>query len=143
MAPSDENKATVRQFFACASGGDLDDLGAVATPDYVLHDPTLPEDVRGLDGVRELAEMYRSGMSGLQVTIEHQLADGDHVATRYTCRGTHSGDIMGTPASGREVAISGLVVSRFQDGRVAEEWVVQDTFGMLRQIGALPEVVES
>jgi len=143
MTPSEENKAAVREFFACASGGDLDDLSAVVGQDYVLHDPTLPEEVRGLEGARELVEMYRSGMSDLEVTIEHQIADGDYVATRYTCRGTHTGDIMGTPATGRDVTISGLVISRFLDGRVVEEWEVQDTFGLLRQIGALPEVVGS
>lgn len=143
MAPSEENKAAVRQFFATASGGDLDDLGAVVSPDYVLHDPALPEDVRGLEGLRELVEMYRSAISDLELTIDHQLADGDYVATRYTFCGTHAGDIMGTPATGRDVTVAGLLISRFQNGMVAEEWEVQDTFGMLRQIGALPEVVTS
>lgn len=143
MAPSEENKTAVREFFACASGGDLEELGAVVSPDYVLHDPALPEDVRGLEGARKLVEMYRDGMSDLAVTIDHQLADGDHVATRYTCRGTHTGDIFGTPATGRDVTIAGLVISRFENGLVAEEWEIQDTLGMLQQIGALPEVVES
>ncbi|MDQ3575906.1 MAG: ester cyclase, partial [Actinomycetota bacterium] len=88
-------------------------------------------------------EMYRSAISDLKLTIDQQLADGDYVATRYTFRGTHAGDIMGTPATGRDVTVAGLVISRFQNGMVAEEWEVQDTLGMLRQIGALPEVVTS
>jgi predicted ester cyclase len=87
--------------------------------------------------------MYRSGIRGLRVTIEQQLADGDFVATRYTCRGTHEGDIMGVPATGRDVTIAGLVISRFQDGKVVEEWEVSDVFGLLQQIGALPQMATS
>jgi predicted ester cyclase len=143
MASSEENKAAVREFFACASCGDFDKLNAVVGPDYVLHDPALPEEVRGIEGARELVEMYRSGIGGLRVTIEQQLAEGDLVATRYTCRGTHEGDIMGTAATGRDVTIAGLVISRFRDGKVVEEWEVSDVFGLLQQIGALPEMATS
>lgn len=81
MASSEQNKAAVREFFACASSGELDRLDAFVSPDYVLHDPSLPEEVRGIDGVRELVETYRSGIAGLGVTIDHQIADGDYVAT--------------------------------------------------------------
>jgi steroid delta-isomerase-like uncharacterized protein len=143
MASSEGNKAAVREFFACASRGDFDKLNAVVSPDYVLHDPALPEAVRGIEGAAELIEMYRSGIRGLRVTIEQQLADGDFVATRYTCRGTHEGDIMGVPATGRDVTIAGLVISRFQDGKVVEEWEVSDVFGLLQQIGALPQMATS
>ncbi len=140
MVSSEENKAAVRDFFACASYGDLDKLSAVVGPDYVLHDPALPEEVRGIEGARDLVETYRSGIGGLRVTVEQQLDEGDLVATRYTCRGKHEGDIMGVPATGRDVTIAGLVISRFRDGRVVEEWEVSDVFGLLQQIGALPEM---
>jgi steroid delta-isomerase-like uncharacterized protein len=143
VASSEGNKAAVREFFACANRGDFDKLKEVVSPDYVLHDPALPEAVRGIEGAAELIEMYRSGIRGLRVTIEQQLADGDFVATRYTCRGTHEGDIMGVPATGRDVTIAGLVISRFQDGKVVEEWEVSDVFGLLQQIGALPQMATS
>ncbi len=143
MASSEQNKAAVREFFACASSGQLDRLEALVSPDYVLHDPALPEEVRGVDGVRELVESYRGGIAGLAVTIDHQIANGDYVATRYTCRGTHEGDIMGLPATGRDVTIAGLVISRFRGGKVVEEWEVSDVFGLMQQIGAIPEMAQS
>ncbi len=62
------------------------------------------------------------------------------MATRYTIRGTHDGDLMGTPPTGRDVAFIGLTVSRCRDGRIVEEWELVDTVGLLRQIGALPEM---
>jgi steroid delta-isomerase-like uncharacterized protein len=143
MASSEQNKAAVREFFACASSGELDRLEVFVSPDYVLHDPSLPEEVRGVDGVRELVESYRGGIAGLTVTIDHQIANGDYVATRYTCRGTHEGDIMGLPATGRDVTIAGLVISRFRGGKVVEEWEVSDVFGLMQQIGAIPEMAKS
>jgi steroid delta-isomerase-like uncharacterized protein len=143
MASSEQNKAAVREFFACASSGELDRLEVFVSPDYVLHDPSLPEEVRGVDGVRELVESYRGGIAGLAVTIDHQIANGDYVATRYTCRGTHEGDIMGLPATGRDVTIAGLVISRFRGGKVVEEWEVSDVFGLMQQIGAIPEMAQS
>jgi steroid delta-isomerase-like uncharacterized protein len=143
MASSEQNKAAVREFFACASSGELDRLDAFVSPDYVVHDPSLPEDVRGVDDVRELVETYRGGIAGLTVTIDHQIADGDYVATRYTCRGTHEGDIMGVPATGRDVTIAGLVISRLRDGKVVEEWEVADVLGLMQQIGAVPEMAQS
>jgi predicted ester cyclase len=68
---------------------------------------------------------------------------GDYVATRYTCRGKHEGDIMGLPATGRDVTIAGLVISRFRGGKVVEEWEVSDVFGLMQQIGAIPEMAQS
>jgi predicted ester cyclase len=137
MASSELNKAAVRELFACASSGELDRLDAFVSPDYVLHDPSLPEEVRGVDGVRELVETYRGGIAGREVTIEHQIADGDYVATRYTCRGTHEGDIMALPATGGDVTLAGLVITRFRDGKVVEECEVADVFGLM-QTSVLP-----
>ena len=142
MASSEDNKAAVREFFACSARGDTDALDAIFSPDYVLHDPAMPEDVRGVAGVKELAEMYHQALGDHRVTIEQQLADGDYVVTRFTCRGRHDDDIMGVPATGRQVAFEGIVISRFRDGKIVEEWGIDDTLGLLRQIGALPEMVE-
>jgi predicted ester cyclase len=141
MASSEDNKATVRDFFACATRGEFDRFEALIRSDYVLHDTA--GDARGVEGVKERVEGYRSGIAGLRVTVEQQLAAGDLVATRYTCRGTHEGELMGAAATGREVAINGIVISRFVGGQVAEEWEVADVFGLLRQIGLIPELVRS
>ncbi len=143
MTSSEKNKAAVRACFQAGTEGTLDALDAIIDPDFVLHDPASREDVRGIEGLRALVETYRNGLAGLRVTIEHQLAEGDYVATRYTCRGTHEGDIMGVPATGRDVTIAGLVISRFRDGKIVEEWEISDVFGLLGQIGALPEMVAS
>jgi steroid delta-isomerase-like uncharacterized protein len=143
MGSSEVNKAAVRACFQAGTNGNLDALDAIVDPAYVLHDPSSPEEVRGVEGLKELVAMYRSGVPDLRVTIEHQFTEGDYVATRFTARGTHQGEIMRVPPTGRDVAITGITISRCRDGKIMEEWEVSDVFGLLQQIGALPEAVVS
>ena len=139
MTSSEDNTATVRACFENASQGNFDALDELVAPDYVLH----PEEVRGADGLKEMVEGYRNALSGLRVTIDQQFTEGDYVATRFTVRGTHDGDLMGAPATGRDVAFTGITISRCEEGRIVEEWEITDTVGLLRQIGALPAMAQS
>jgi predicted ester cyclase len=136
---TETNKKAVRDCYAHASTGDVDALATVLSPDYVLH----PDEARGVDGLVELVDGYRSAFAGLRVTIEHQFAEGDYVATRATIRGRHEGDMMGAPPSGKDVEFTVLAISRCRDGKIEEEWELADTVGLLRQIGALPEPAEA
>ena|SRR5919106_1567014 len=137
MSTSEENKAAVRGFFDTAEHGNLDALDAIVSPDYVLHDPSLPEEVRGVEGAKQMLEAYRTGF-GMRVTIEQQITEGDLVATRYTGRATHNAEFMGVPPTGKEGTFTGMCISRCRDGKIVEEWEVWDALGLLRQIGALP-----
>jgi steroid delta-isomerase-like uncharacterized protein len=139
MSSTEANKAAARRVFETVEHGRLDELDAIVDPDYVLHDPSAPDEVRGVDGVKEMIQAYRTAF-GLRVTIEHQFADGDFVATRYTARGTHNAEFMGIPASGREGIAAGICISRFRDGKLVEEWDCWDALGVLQQIGALPVI---
>ena len=139
MSASEANKAAVRDCFEQASQGNFEALHSIVSPDYVVH----PEEVRGADGLAEMVQSYRNAFSDLAVTIEHQFAEGDYVATRTTFRGTHDGDLMGTPATGRQVEFSGLTISRCRDGKIEEEWEITDTITLLRQLGIFPEMAEA
>ena len=139
MSSSEENKAAVRGCFENASQGNFDALHEIVAEDYVLH----PEGVRGVDGLSQMVERYRSALADLRVTIDHQFTEGDYVATRTTIRGRHEGDLMGTPPTGRDVEFTALTISRCRDGKIEEEWELVDVVGLLRQIGALPELAEA
>ena len=132
----DNNKAAVRACLETISQDNSDGLDRIVGPDYVLHDPALPEDVRGAEGLGELLEEYRKALGGVRLTIDHQFTDGDYVATRWFVRARHEGELMGASASGREVAFSGVTISRCSDGKIVEEWEICDTLGLLQQIGA-------
>lgn len=134
MSSSEANKAAVRDCFDHASRGSYDAFPQFVTEDYLLH----PQGIRGADGLREMVEGYHAAISRLAVTVDHQFTDGDWVATRFTLRGRHDGELMGTPATGNDIEVGGLTVSRCRGGRIAEEWELIDVPGLLTQIGALP-----
>jgi predicted ester cyclase len=136
---SERNKAAVRGCFENASQGNFDALHAIVSPTFVLH----PEGIRGVDGLTEMVKGYRSALAGLTVTIDHQFAEGDYVATRSTVRGRHDGELNGIPPTGREVEFSCLTISRCRGGKIEEEWELADTMSLLRQVGALPEMAEA
>jgi predicted ester cyclase len=71
------------------------------------------------------------------MTIEDMVAEGDRVATRKTFRGTHQGELMGIPSTGKVVAIGLIDIVRLVDGKVVESWSAADDLGLLRQLGAL------
>jgi steroid delta-isomerase-like uncharacterized protein len=117
----------------------IDAVDEIYASGFVGHDPAMPEDVRGVEGAREFYGMYQSAFPDVQITIEEQVAEGDTVATRWTARGTHQGELMGVPPSGNRVEVAGVTISRIEGGKVAEEWDNYDALGMMQGIGAIPE----
>jgi steroid delta-isomerase-like uncharacterized protein len=136
---SEENKALARRWAEILNEGNFDVVEEIYAPDYVSHDPTMPEDVRGVDGAREFYSMYSNAFPDAEITIEEQVAEGDTVATRWTGRGTHQGELMGVPPSGNRVEVMGVTISRIEGDKIVEEWDIYDALGMMQAIGAVPE----
>lgn len=136
---SAENKALARRLVEEAyNGGRLDVTDELVAGDFVGHDPSLPEEVRGPAGVKELIAGYRAAFPDIHVTIEDQIADGDRVVTRWSVKGTHQGELMGMPATGKQATVTGITIDRIVDGRIAESWDNWDTLGLMQQLGAVP-----
>ena len=133
MSSSEENMAAVRACFEEGSKGNFDAFDDLVTPDYVVH----PEEARGPEGLKAMVEGYVSALSP-RVRIDQQFTAGDLVATRYTITGTHDGDLMGIPPTGRDVEFTGITISRCENGKIAEEWELIDAVTLLGQVGALP-----
>jgi steroid delta-isomerase-like uncharacterized protein len=137
---SEENKALVRrQEEDLFSGGNLDVADEIYAPDYVGHDPSNPEDVRGLQAAKRAASDYRQAFPDLRVTVEDLIAEGDRVAAHLRFRGTHLGELDGIAPTGRRVDCTGIVVSRIEEGKIAEDWANFDDLGMMQQLGLIPE----
>jgi steroid delta-isomerase-like uncharacterized protein len=139
---SEENKALASGWADIWNQRNLDLVEEIYAPDYVNHDLTMPEDVRGIGAVREFYSRYQSAFPDAEITIEDQVAEGDKVVTRWTGRGTHKGELMGVPPSGNRVEVAGITISRIEGGKVAEEWDSYDALGLMQQIGAIPELGE-
>ena len=78
---------------------------------------------------------------GLQFTVDELLPAGeagDVVVTRFTARGTHRGDQMGFPATGKSVTFQGIIVDRWQDGKIVDRHEIADALGLFQQLGLVP-----
>jgi len=131
-------KQIVRRLLEEPWKGGWDVIDEYVASGYVGHDPAELEPIRGPAGVRANVEKYLAGFPGGGITVDDQIAEGDKVATRWTGRGTHMGEIAGISPTGKEVTVSGLTLSRLENGMVVEEWTTWDTLGMLTQLGAVP-----
>jgi predicted ester cyclase len=133
---TDQNKDVVRAGLERWNAGDLDGYMALYDPACVTHG-LAPEPV-DVAGLRAFYEMIYSAFSGPFVTLEDLVAEGDRVVIRYTFRGTHTGELMGVPASGADVVMSGMTMLAFRNGLAVERWQSTDLFGLMTQIGAIP-----
>ena len=139
---SEENKAVVRREATeiYSHTGNLDVADELYAPDFIGHNPSNPEPIRGPEDVKQFAGMYRDAFPDITSTIEEQIAEGDTVATRWRARGTHQGELMGIAPTGNTVELTGMTFSRISEGKISEAWYNGDDMGLMRQIGAIPEL---
>jgi len=140
---SEQNKAIVRRTFEEPWKGNLAVVDELVASDYFGHDPANPEPLRGPERVKEFISTYRAAFPDMQITVKQQLAEGDLVATRWSGRGTHEGELMGIEPTGKQVTVSGLTISRLEGDKIVEEFQNWDTFGMMLQLGAAPEMANA
>jgi steroid delta-isomerase-like uncharacterized protein len=140
----EQNKELVRRLFEeCWNRGDLTRLDQMLSSDYQEHDPA--EENFGADFgsgpeyYRNINRAYRSAFPDLNFEIEDLIAEGDRVVARWTSRGTHRGDLFGISPTGKRLAVKGISMHRFADGKLRETWVNWDAFGMLKQLGVVGE----
>src|SRR5688500_1551723 len=117
---SEQNKTIVRRAFEEPWKGNLAVLDELLASDYVGHDPAAPEPLRGPEGVKEFISTYLAAFPDGRIMVEQQLAEGDLVATRWSGRATHEGELMGIEPTGKPVTVSGLTISRLEDGKIVE-----------------------
>ena len=135
----EDNKALVHRFVdEVQSGGNTDLIDEICSAEFVNHSapPGLPAD---REGIKILTTMFRGAFPDSYFTVEDMIAEGDKVVTRKTFHGTHEGEFMGIPPSGRTVNVSLIDVVRISDGRVVEHWSVGDNLGMMQQLGVIPK----
>lgn len=138
---SDENKKTIRVVREEAlSGRNLDLLNGLYTDDYVYHGPALIGDLRGPTAFKDMVRGFVDPIADFRETVEAQVAEGPMVTTRLNGSGRHTGELMGKAPTGRDLKWTVIVISRFEDGKIAEEWAEFDALSLLQQIDVLPRL---
>jgi predicted ester cyclase len=96
-----------------------------------------------LAGMEQITPAFFTAFPDTHYTLEDLIAEGDKVVWRYTFRGTHRGDFMGIPATGKVVTGTSIVISRIAGGKCVEEWGSSDLLGLMQQLGAIPQMAQA
>jgi steroid delta-isomerase-like uncharacterized protein len=133
----EENKAIARRFIRVWDTHDPSILDELAAPDIRVSYPILPP-IQGAGAFKEVLAGVRAALPDIKIEIGNVIAEGDFVVAPWTISGTHLGDLMGIPPSGRRVTWDGITIYRIEDGKVVDERGEENGLGLLRQIGAMP-----
>ena len=138
----DENKAIVRRMFTeFWQRGNAQVLDELLADDCVNYEQSNPE-LRGKEACKEWAKGVRlangQGFPDLDLKAEDFVAEGDKVAKRWVFRGTHSGEYVGIPPTGKTVTMRGITLYRLSGGKIKEIYWNYDVLGLLQQLGAIP-----
>ena len=134
----DDPKAVVQAFVKDVQNeGNIDAAGDYIAEDVVDHS-ALPGNPPGLDGPKAIFRMIRAGFPDHDAVIHDLVAEGDKVVTRKSFTGTHEGEFLGVPPTGRRVTIDVIDIVRVEDGRIVEHWNTVDLLGALQQMGVAP-----
>jgi steroid delta-isomerase-like uncharacterized protein len=133
-----DHTATLRRLYDLLSAHDVDAFGEFLADDFVEHEE-LPGGAPTKDGVKEFFRMQIAAFPDLALTLQDVVDGGDKVVARVRFTGTHEGELMGMPATGRTVDVQFIDILRFaDDGLAHEHWGVFDTMAMMQQLGAVP-----
>lgn len=139
---SDTNKSVMRRIVEeCINKGNFAVCDELVANDYVYHEPTVGEK-HGKDGFKQLISMYRAAFPDVRMSIDEQIAEGDYVVTCWTASGTHRGELFGIKPTGQKCTVRGTLVSRFSNGKLTQDREIWDVYGMLMQLGALPQKIK-
>ena len=131
-------EATMRRLYELIGEGDIDGLGEQMADDFVEHEE-LPGLEPSKEGVKQMFRMYRAAFPDLRMDPEDVLVSGDKGVARGRATGTHRGEFMGMPPTGKSIDVQLIDIIRFgEDGLAHEHWGVLDALGMMQQLGAIP-----
>jgi steroid delta-isomerase-like uncharacterized protein len=133
-----QNAALVRRMYAALDAGDLAAVPELFDEAWVNHDPSMPP-LSGHAGARQLISLLKTAFPDFHTSVDDVIVEGDLVAARLTHTATHLGPFLGIPATGRTATVTATGIYRVANGRLAENWVVFDALGLLRQLGLVPE----
>jgi steroid delta-isomerase-like uncharacterized protein len=131
------NKDLIRTYVeAIFNQKQVDRADELVAPDFIDH-AALPGQAPGLEEAKQKWAMYLAGLPDLRVTIEELVAEGDKVGVRRSYAGTHRGELLGIPPTGKQVRIGGISIFKLAEGKIAEHWEQLDRLALLQQLGVV------
>ena len=131
----EQNKAIVRRIYTDVNDDQrYDVLDEICRPDVIIHDPIAGEQ-RGIEAYRGLFAFFRQAFGEQRTDLHQYVAEGDYVALLHTHNDKHTGSFMGAPPTNAWIAVPGVELFRFEDGKIAEFWRFDADATLLAQVG--------
>ena len=131
---SSSNETIIRRFVEeVINQGNYEVIQELLHPDYVYRSPD--QELRGAEALEALFTAYRSGLPDMHASIDDLIVAGNKVVIAITLSGTHTGELLGIPATEKSIRVHGMVQSRLEAGKIVEEWEILDMLGMFQQLG--------
>lgn len=128
------NESVMRRFIdEVINQGNFSVLDELVQPHYVYRSPD--QNLNGPEALKGLLVAYRIAFPDLHVSIDELVSGGDKIVISITLNGTHEGDLMGIPPTGKPVKIHGMILSHFDDGKIVDEWEILDMLALYQQLG--------
>lgn len=137
----ENNKTVIKRYFEEVwNNHNLDVIDELFAPDYVVHNLP-PWRKPGASGLKEFVADNHRMFPDVKNTVEDLVAEGDKVAVRFSATATHKGDLNGpvglVPATNKSVTWRGIIINRFESGKIVEVWGVTDNMDLMQQLGAI------
>lgn len=134
-----DHAATMRRAYDLINAGDVDGFGELLADDFIEHEET-PGLEPTKEGVKQFFHLYTAAFPDLRMDAQDVLVSGDKVVARVRATGTHQGEFLGMPATGKRFDVQLIDIIRFgDDGLAREHWGVIDALAMMQQLGAIPD----
>ncbi len=137
----EDNKAVLRRLYdEVANAKNLDVLDEIVAEDSVDHDafPGMPE--KGVEAYRVVFGASHAGFSDFHMAIHDMIAEGDKVAIRATVSGTHDGEFIGMPPTGKTISVGAVEIFEVRNGKITGRWGTPDRATLMEQLGLAPQM---
>ena len=131
----EQNKELVKRSWEAWGKGDFETLKELLAPDYVYYFPSRSTKLVSLEETIEFRKMLQKAFPDISWSIEELFAVEDRVIVRFMMRGTHEGEFEGIPPTGNKIELSGIVITRIENGKIVEDKEEFDQFGEMQQLG--------
>lgn len=136
--PADDNIVKVRRFMdEVFNKGNMKATDEFMAANIVEHNP-FPGQGPGVEGFKQGVSALRQAFPDLHIAIDDMFAAGEKVVIRSTMKGTHKGNFMNIPPTGKQFSAEGIDIVLMSGGKAVEHWGVTDIMTMMQQLGAIP-----
>ena len=121
----------------------LELVDQLISPSHALHDPIVSGSQVGPELYKHRVRQMTTGFPDLRITIEDTIAEKEKLVVSWVISGTHKGEFMEIPATGRKISVEGITIHHIQNGKILDSYARWDVLDLMRQLGAVPTQVRA